>query len=442
MNLRAHSRHLLGLVYLLVLALLIALSVQTYRKALPWQGAARVEISTRQPGLELNPQSDVKFQGVRVGEVREVTSDGFSATVRMAIDYDSLDLIPADVDAMIVPKTLFGEKYVDLRARPGSSPTTARLADGDQIQQSTTSVELGVIFDRIVPVLRTLDPVKLSTLLGSLARALDGRGAELGETLRTTRTFLHRLDPSLDDLVYDIRQLATTADIYADAAPALLGILDDSASISTQNLVAREQEFAAFLGGIVDTATTTEDVLRENAGNLVRLTGRSGPVLELLETYAGAIPCLLESLRVGNNAVNRTSGVRGPAIGLSIDMVVQREPYSFPDDLPTNPRSDAYVTNLPDFVPNWDPHCPQMPQRLYDLVEVAPYSQQPYSQAVPPNDEVGNTSEPGGELANLGRTALARALAAQGLEAPVADVPDYAALLLLPLVADGEVSVR
>ncbi|MGA8257804.1 MAG: MCE family protein [Nocardioides sp.] len=414
----SHTRPILGLVYLLLIALLIALSVQTYRKALPWQDAATVQISTRQPGLELNPQSDVKFQGVRVGEVREITSDGSGATVRLAIDHDRLDLIPADVDAMILPKTLFGEKYVDLRAP--TSPASARLADGDEITQSTTSVELGAIFDRLVPILRALDPAKLSTLLGSLADALDGRGAELGQTFVTSRAFFDRLDPSLDALVTDFRDLATTADIYAEAVPALLGILDDSAAIARQNLVPREQDLAAFLASVTDNAGRTEEVLRENQRSIVSLNRRSRPVLELLDTYATAVPCLLEAIRVGNEVLNRTSGARGPVIGLSIDMFVERQEYTL-EDLPSNPRSDANNANLPSFVPDWDPHCPQLPERFNDVKPVPPYSQQPYSQTVPPNDEVGNSG--------LGTSSNA-------------EIPDYAGLLMLPMLAAGEVRVR
>ncbi|CAB4702923.1 MAG: MCE family protein [Actinobacteria bacterium] len=443
---RAHARPLLGLVYLLTVALLIGLSVQVYRKAMPWQRAAAVEIETRQPGLELNPQSDVKFQGVRVGEVREVTSDGTHATVRLAIDPDRLDLIPADVDAMIVPKTLFGEKFVDLRAPAGSG--SERLADGDRIEQSQTSVELGMIFDRLVPLLETLDPAQLSTLLGSLAEALDGRGAELAATLRTTRSFLRAIDPSLGTLVHDLRQLATTADVYADAAPDLIRVLDDSATISTQDLVPHEQDLAALLDGVTDTATTTEDVLRENAGHLVALTGRSRPVLELLDTYAEVVPCVLEALRLGNNLGNQAAGVRGPMIGLSIDMVVQRDPYTYPDDLPDAPDSDTNVANLPDFVPSWDPHCPRLPERLKSIVEAAPYSLQPYGQAVPPGRDVDRplptlpTAAPAAGALAEARTALARAVAAQGLGVPASDVPDYATLLVLPLVSEGEVLVR
>ena len=150
-------------------------------------------LRTSSPGLELNPQSDVKLQGLVVGEVREITSDGRQAEVHLALSPDHIDLIPADVDARIIPKTLFGEKYVDLLVPDGASDRP--IADGDVITQSTTSVEIGDIYSKLVPLLRTVDPAQLSTTLNSLADALDGRGRRLGETISLVNEFLGRAQP-------------------------------------------------------------------------------------------------------------------------------------------------------------------------------------------------------------------------------------------------------
>jgi phospholipid/cholesterol/gamma-HCH transport system substrate-binding protein len=177
---RRHKRPIQGLLYLAVIALLVLTSIQTYRKALPWQDTLEVELRTSTPGLELNPLSDVKLQGVRVGEVRTITSDGRAAVVTMAIDKEKAELIPANVDARIVPKTLFGEKYVDLLVPADAAED--RLADGDEIKQSTTSVEIGELFTQLSSILRALRPEQVSTVLISMARALDGLWATLAET--------------------------------------------------------------------------------------------------------------------------------------------------------------------------------------------------------------------------------------------------------------------
>ena len=57
--------------------------------------------------------------------MREIDSNGDGATLSLAINPAQAQLIPANVTARILPKTLFGEKYVALqvpeRPRRGAS---------------------------------------------------------------------------------------------------------------------------------------------------------------------------------------------------------------------------------------------------------------------------------------------------------------------------------
>ncbi|MCU1619222.1 MAG: ABC-type transport system, mce-related protein, partial [Modestobacter sp.] len=105
-------RRLQGLAFLVVLALLLGLSVAQYQKA--FSGAVRVTLQTDTIGNQLQEASDVKIRGVLVGEVRSVSTDADGATIELAIDPDHLADIPADVSARLLPKTLFGERFVSL----------------------------------------------------------------------------------------------------------------------------------------------------------------------------------------------------------------------------------------------------------------------------------------------------------------------------------------
>ena len=92
-----------GVVFLLVMALLIGLSIATYQKA--FVDVVHVTLQTDKVGNQLAPPSDVKLRGLIVGEVRNVTSDGSTATVDLALDPDSVGLIPSNVSARLLPKT-------------------------------------------------------------------------------------------------------------------------------------------------------------------------------------------------------------------------------------------------------------------------------------------------------------------------------------------------
>ena len=73
-----------------------------------------VELKTSHIGLQLNKHADVKLRGIIVGEVRDVSTDGDEATVELSLKPDQVGEISSAVSARILPKTLFGEKYVAL----------------------------------------------------------------------------------------------------------------------------------------------------------------------------------------------------------------------------------------------------------------------------------------------------------------------------------------
>ncbi|MCW2837622.1 MAG: virulence factor Mce, partial [Marmoricola sp.] len=73
-----------------------------------------VTLKTGTAGLNLPAKADVKVRGVIVGQVNKAESEGNGATLTLGIRPDKMKAIPANVTAALVPKTLFGEKYVDL----------------------------------------------------------------------------------------------------------------------------------------------------------------------------------------------------------------------------------------------------------------------------------------------------------------------------------------
>lgn len=375
------GRPVLGLLYLVAIALLVATSVGIYQKVMPWQRSAEVIVQTQQVGLGLSARSDVKYQGLRVGEVRTVARDGMGSTVTLAIDRDLIGSIPSDVDAMFAPKTFFGDKFVDLRQPASGTAHSRTLADGGAIRQSSRAVEIGEIFDRLVPVLRALQPERVSAILSSLAELLEGRGDDIARTMTVTSRALTALEPSYDDLIADVVKLAEVSDVYADAAPNLLRGLDDAADISRDNLVNHQDDLRDALDDAADVSRVTRSVVRRNEQALTALTRRSRPVLKLVDYYSPTIPCILRALDYGNRVANLAAGVRGSYIGLSVNSIVDEAPYVYPDDLPSNPKSEAHVKNLPAQVPGWDRHCPVLPDRVTRLPKTPPpYSQRPYGQ--------------------------------------------------------------
>jgi phospholipid/cholesterol/gamma-HCH transport system substrate-binding protein len=292
-----------GVVFIVVIALLVGLTIAIYNKT--FVHVVHVTLETDRVGNQLAPPADVKLRGMIVGEVRSVSSDGRKASVSIALQPRTAGLIPANVTARLLPKTLFGEKYVDLVLPP--RPAQRRLTEGDVIPQdrSTTAIELERVLDDLLPLLRTIQPGKLNATLNALATALEGRGERLGENLALVDGYFTRLNPELPAINEDITGLADVSQIYADAAPDLVRMLRNFA-VTTSTIKTRSDAYAGFLAGTAGFATTTRQLLAENDDRIIELAAVGRPTLELLARYAPEYPCLLQGLTQSNDFIGKT----------------------------------------------------------------------------------------------------------------------------------------
>ena len=74
----------------------------------------------------------------------------------------------------IVPKTLFGEKYVSLIIPEDPSSEPHHLGDHDPRTDVSTEVE--EVLNDLYPLLTTVQPADLNMTLNALSTALEGRG--------------------------------------------------------------------------------------------------------------------------------------------------------------------------------------------------------------------------------------------------------------------------
>src|SRR3954470_23055051 len=120
-----HRYELLGVAMLLILATLVWFSIAMFNQK--FTSTTPVTLHISHAGLQLLPGSDVKMRGIIVGSVDQISSDGNGAEIKMRLQPKWAKRIPANVSARLVPKTIFGEKYVDL-----IPPTraTGRLVSG------------------------------------------------------------------------------------------------------------------------------------------------------------------------------------------------------------------------------------------------------------------------------------------------------------------------
>ncbi|MBO0849043.1 MAG: MCE family protein [Pseudonocardia sp.] len=286
---------LLGLVFVLVAVLFVALTVAIYRKVFIPDVA--VTLQTDRAGTQLRAGADVKVRGVRVGEVRAVEPSATGATIDLALDPGAAPQVPSNVSAQLVPKTLFGERFVDLTIPDQSARP---IAAGDVIPQDRgrAAIETDKVLDNLLPTLRAVQPAQLATTLNAMSQALHGQGEPLGHTLVGLDKYLRGFNPVIPDLVTDLDRLTPVADTYAEASPHLFGGLADLTTTS-RTLVDQRSQLERLYPAVTGASDDLTEFLLHNEDNLVDLAASSNPALEVLAKYAPEYPCLFRQVVEG-----------------------------------------------------------------------------------------------------------------------------------------------
>ena len=327
---RLAQQRLLGLAFLGVLAGLVLLSIAMYQQA--FQPVVTVTVQADRIGNQLSEGADVKARGLLVGEVRKVASTGDAATLTLALEEQAAQQLPSDVRARMVPKTLFGEKIVDLVLDDSSAARPLRPGDVIGQDRTETARETSEALDNLLPLLQTLKPAELSTTLNALSSALRGRGERLGENLELADTYLQGINPELPTVARDVEGVADLADTLDRATPDLVTVLDNSSFIS-RSLVDQQEELASALTATTGGSRELDSFLRENEDRLIRLAADSLPGLQTLARYSPQFPCLAAGLAQANSEIGDSFGGLQPGLHITLELVDQQGGYR-PGDEP------------------------------------------------------------------------------------------------------------
>ncbi|WP_328501047.1 MCE family protein [Streptomyces sp. NBC_00457] len=333
---------LYGVVFIAVLALLLSLSVAVYRQA--FTPVVRITLEADSLGNQLDRRADVKLRGLLVGEVRAVRADGTKATLDIALKPEHVSYIPADVHARLLPKTLFGEKYVDLVVPAGSSARSIRAGDVITQDRTRVGIELQQLLNDLLPLLRTVRPGELNATLSAFATALEGRGDRIGANLTRVEAYLRKLNPHLPSLKEDIARFADVAEVYGDAAPDLMRILRNTVTTS-RTLVEKKDQLAAALTSTTAAAGTAGGFLDRTGDRLITLGRVSRPTLDLFARYSPEYPCLLDGLVRQEEASEEA--FRGGRMRITLEVVRQRPAYEPGEEPRYGERSGPDCRGLP-----------------------------------------------------------------------------------------------
>ena len=296
-----------------------------------FQDVVTVHVAAERAGLALEPGAMVKRHGVRIGEVEsvEVTSGG--AEIVVAIEPGAAADIPANTAVQIRSSTFFGGKTVDVVDPP--EPAAGSVADGARIGADSVSVEINTVFESLTRLLGAVEPDKLNEVLGTLAHALQGQGADLGVGLDDLDTVLGTLTARIPELQDIAESGAATASVYAGAADDLLTTLRNLTT-TAKTVTDKTPQFDDLLAGALGLANRGDAVLAPNSDSLVKAIVLLEPTAELLKEYSPMLSCFIKGVDVARTEAEKVSGGNGSTMLLNSTILMGTEAYTYPKSLP------------------------------------------------------------------------------------------------------------
>lgn len=177
---------------------------------------------------------EVTYRGITVGQVGKMTVVPDGVEIELLID-EGTKIPEEDVEARVMFKSAVGEQFVDIL--PGSDDGPF-LADGSKIPLEQTSIPVSTqdLLATLQAVLEGVPPESLKAAIDSAGTALAGRG---------------------DDIATILDSMARLAELFAERAPEVRGILRNGTEVGGAFVASRE-DFAAAIRDLVVVSETLE----------------------------------------------------------------------------------------------------------------------------------------------------------------------------------------
>jgi virulence factor Mce-like protein len=260
----------------------------------------------------------VTYRNVIVGEVSDSAgnADG-GAVAKLKIDPHEAAKIPANVTAVAVPASLFGNTKIELL--PPAEPSGAFLHDKSVIAADTspTAESLQTALANAYTLLTSIHPAQLDAALSALATALEGQGRHVNTLIAKADSYLSRLAPHLPQLDDVIRSLATVTEHLARNAPQLLGALANTLVVA-KGILADKNTVRSLL----DVAPVAVDNARKllnptTVDDAVTVVRNEVPVSAALAEHPDALTQTILGFKVFADTFNGTLA-SGPYLNANI----------------------------------------------------------------------------------------------------------------------------
>ncbi|MDY7104661.1 MAG: MlaD family protein [Actinomycetota bacterium] len=262
--------------------------------AQPGPDRNEITVEFARAGLNVRPGDEVRVRGVPVGTISSIDVDRDTYTARYTLSVDRDAPIAPLTTAALVPKTLFGDKYVELEGAP---PDADHLGDGAHIPLERTSApsEVQEVLDQLEPVLAEVDPVAFANVVASTAEGLDGAGADIARLVDAVPGALATITANQQDLGRIFRSVPGIAGTLEERADQLVQVADSFGTLAT-TIDDNEDELVRFVTDTADLSARAAELLTTEEERLTRILDDGFAVIDLVAEQPEALPKLLDGL--------------------------------------------------------------------------------------------------------------------------------------------------
>ena len=290
-------------------------------------GRPQTEVDVLLRGVgQLNQGNSVKYLGVRIGRVEDITVDGVAVRVSLLLDQDMV--MPADPAVVLGPESLFGDWQAEIVSKVefprfpfyeipvGENPNTLGGYALPELSRLSASADL---------------------ISENLADLTDRLGLAFNDS---TAAALASAIANLDTISLEIRELvvqqsAMASSLTASADTALSEI--EQASIVARRSFERIESILtdAQIDPIVENVRVASAGIQEIVTNLAESTGGIGATMERADSTFARLDRITANIESGQGSLGRllfdsTFAIRAEDVLAQIDLLLQ--------DLRENPR--------------------------------------------------------------------------------------------------------
>jgi phospholipid/cholesterol/gamma-HCH transport system substrate-binding protein len=326
---------------------MVAFAVVTYLAyTAAFTSTDTVTVSSPRAGLVMEKGAKVKFRGIQIGNVEDISYSGDQARLTLAIYSGDMHFIPSNATVHIAGNTIFGAKSVEFIPPAKAAPTS--LSPNAKIEASSVQLEVNTLFQSLVDLLHKIDPVELNGTLSALSEGLRGHGDDLGGLLSGLNTLTRQANPKLPALQEDFRKAGLVTGYYADAAPDLNTVFDSLPTINA-TVVDQEKNLNTTLLATIGLANNAYETLAPAEQDFIDAINRLRAPLKVAADYSPEFGCLFKGIGRGIKEFAPLLGVRKAGLFTSSSFVLGAPAYTYPESLPiVNASGGPNCRGLPD----------------------------------------------------------------------------------------------